>query len=158
MAVARLFMTRANVGSEPAGPFSAQQLRQLAGSGLLHPTALVAVEGTDQWVQAAKVKGLYPDRADATPEQVVARVPDSAATRSVIPHGQVVNVITEATHPGPTLPAPTASAPGGFFVRASSIGVVSALPITAVYPKLWGYVILLLGGAFVIGMAAGLIP
>ena len=82
MAVARLFMTRANVGSEPAGPFSAQQLRQLAGSGLLHPTALVAVEGTDQWVQAAKVKGLYPDRADATPEQVVARVPDSAATRT----------------------------------------------------------------------------
>lgn len=158
MAVVRLFMTRANLGSEPAGPFSSQQLRQLAGSGLLHPTALVAVEGTDQWVQAAKVKGLYPDKADATARQAVARVPDSTSIPSVTPQRQVVNVITEVTRPGPALPAPTASAHGGFFVRASSIGSVSALPITAAYPKLWGYLILLLVGAFVIGIAVGLIP
>ena len=42
------------------GPFSDQQLKQLATTGKLHPSDLVQREGTAQWVAAGRIKGLFP--------------------------------------------------------------------------------------------------
>ena len=42
------------------GPVSAGQLRQLAAQGGITPGDTVAQEGTDRWVQAGTVQGLFP--------------------------------------------------------------------------------------------------
>jgi hypothetical protein len=47
------------------GPFSEDQLRLLAASGLLWPSDLVLEEGGLQWVSAPHVPGLFPEPAPA---------------------------------------------------------------------------------------------
>jgi hypothetical protein len=42
------------------GPFTDQQLKQLATSGMLVPTDLIRKAGTEKWVPASRVKGLFP--------------------------------------------------------------------------------------------------
>src|SRR5262245_15310787 len=44
----------------PVGPVSAAALRRLAAAGDLSPAAFVLKAGTDTWVPASSVKGLFP--------------------------------------------------------------------------------------------------
>jgi hypothetical protein len=45
---------------EKVGPFSAGDLRQLAGYGLLKPGEFLWTEGAAKWVEAVSVPGLFP--------------------------------------------------------------------------------------------------
>jgi uncharacterized protein DUF4339 len=50
------------------GPVSGDQLKQLASSGQLQPNDLIWKEGMANWIQAARVKGLFPVAAPQPPE------------------------------------------------------------------------------------------
>jgi hypothetical protein len=65
-------------GEDRQGPFSAQQLRQLAVAGSIRPTDTVWKEGVAQGVPAAKVKNLFPP-APTPPPQASAAAPEAAA-------------------------------------------------------------------------------
>src|SRR5947209_7440585 len=47
-------------GRAAPAPVSPEQLKQLAGGGLLRPDDLVWKEGMPNWVPAASLKGLFP--------------------------------------------------------------------------------------------------
>jgi hypothetical protein len=47
------------------GPVTSQELRRLAGSGEIGPACMVAREGSNKWVPANKVRGLFADTAAA---------------------------------------------------------------------------------------------
>lgn len=57
MAALRWYIAR---NKEKVGPFSAGNLRQLAGYGLLKPGEYLWAEGAAKWVEAASVPGLFP--------------------------------------------------------------------------------------------------
>ena len=61
------------------GPVSSEQLKQLAASGQLQPTDLVWKDGMGQWVEARKVKGLFPAQAMSSPQEPQ-NVPQPEAT------------------------------------------------------------------------------
>jgi hypothetical protein len=50
-----------------AGPVSATELKKLASSGRLAPTDLVRKADSSKWVQAGKVRGLFPEENTAEP-------------------------------------------------------------------------------------------
>jgi hypothetical protein len=50
------------------GPVPGDQLKQLASSGQLQPNDLIWKEGMANWIQAARVKGLFPVAAPQPPE------------------------------------------------------------------------------------------
>ena len=50
-------------GEEQFGPVSGGQLKALATSGELEPTDLVWKEGMPDWVEARRIKGLFPPAA-----------------------------------------------------------------------------------------------
>jgi hypothetical protein len=52
-------------GKDCLGPFSSQQLRQLAANGLLLPSDLVLREGEQKWVKASSIPGLFPKASAA---------------------------------------------------------------------------------------------
>ena len=66
-----------NRSGKTAGPFKSEDLKQMADAGLIQPTDQVRQEGTEKWVEARKVKGLFSapeDRkreASPTPEKNV---------------------------------------------------------------------------------------
>jgi hypothetical protein len=45
--------------NQQLGPVTSTQLRQLAGSGQIHPTDMVWKDGMPDWVPAGKIKGLF---------------------------------------------------------------------------------------------------
>jgi NAD-dependent dihydropyrimidine dehydrogenase PreA subunit len=45
---------------QSVGPVTSAQLRQLAESGTLTPADMILQAGTEKWVAASKVKGLFP--------------------------------------------------------------------------------------------------
>src|SRR5262249_12957402 len=47
------------------GPVTGEQLRELALAGTIGPESMVVPEGSEKWVPAAKVKGLFPRPAPA---------------------------------------------------------------------------------------------
>ena len=49
------------------GPVSSEQLKQLADSGHLQPSDLVWRDGMGQWVEARKIKGLFPVQTTQAP-------------------------------------------------------------------------------------------
>jgi hypothetical protein len=51
-----------------SGPFSSDQLRNLAERGLLRPQDRVRRADSEQWVPAAKVRGLFPDEPKTQPK------------------------------------------------------------------------------------------
>ena len=53
---------------QQAGPVSSEQLKQLATSGQLQPSDLVWKDGMGQWVEARKIKGLFPQQAVRPPQ------------------------------------------------------------------------------------------
>jgi uncharacterized RDD family membrane protein YckC len=57
------------VGSngQQSGPFTLQQLRQMAASGQLSKTDLIWKQGLASWVACSSVKGLFPAVADFSP-------------------------------------------------------------------------------------------
>lgn len=63
------------------GPVSAAELKQLASSGKLQPSDQVMKEGSNKWVPAKSVKGLFGDRpaAAAPPVPAPAPVPEAPA-------------------------------------------------------------------------------
>src|SRR4051812_29923004 len=58
------------------GPFSHEQLRDLARDGRLLPNDMVAYEGANQWVPASTVQGLF---APAAPPPAAAFTPAAPA-------------------------------------------------------------------------------
>jgi hypothetical protein len=74
--------------NQQLGPVTSTQLRQLAGSGQIHPTDMVWKDGMPDWVPAGKIKGLFATNATARPSA-------AAATAT-------------ATLPQPTSPQPDA--------------------------------------------------
>lgn len=78
----------------PFGPFTADQLRQLAASGLLAPTDMVRCDADGQWVSAGTVPGwAFPP------------APPAAASVAAAP--------PPATPAGPVPPAVAAAPPAG---------------------------------------------
>src|SRR5262249_4942679 len=53
-------------GKQRCGPVSAAQLRALVSAGTIVPTDMLLRAGTQKWVAAGKVKGLFPEPV-ATP-------------------------------------------------------------------------------------------
>ena len=53
---------------QQAGPVSSEQLKQLATSGQLQASDLVWKDGMGQWVEARKIKGLFPQQAVRPPQ------------------------------------------------------------------------------------------
>jgi hypothetical protein len=51
-----------------SGPFSSDQLRNLAERGLLRPQDRVRRADSEQWVPAAKVRGLFPEESKTQPK------------------------------------------------------------------------------------------
>jgi len=49
-------------GKKQSGPYTSRQLRKLARLGKLAPTDLIWKKGFPHWRQAAKARGLFPDR------------------------------------------------------------------------------------------------
>ncbi len=74
-------------GEELVGPVSPAQLRKLAASGQLSPDDLVWKEGMADWVQARKLKGLFPAQpaADVPPPLPVSPVLPAAPPQSLLP-------------------------------------------------------------------------
>lgn len=66
------------------GPVSSAQLKQLAVSGQLQPSDQVMKEGSNKWVPAGSVKGLFPEQAAAATATVAAAVatPEEEPPRS----------------------------------------------------------------------------
>ena len=161
MTIIKLFMIRINSASAPTGPFTSQQLRQMASGGLLLPNAFVAVEGTNQWVVASKVKGLYPVQSADPASDRRQDVSDAPTGQIPIPTPTSTTVSREAVRmpTGNQRSMLPPSAPmSGLMARASSIGFLSKLPISAIYTKVWGIAILAIIGCFIIGVLVGLIP
>ena len=50
------------------GPIPSEQLKQLATSGQLQPSDLVWKDGMGQWVEARKIKGLFPAQPMSSPQ------------------------------------------------------------------------------------------
>ena len=55
-------------GGQQQGPVSTEQLKQLAASGQLHPGDPVLKDGMGQWVEARKIKGLFPAQPMSSPQ------------------------------------------------------------------------------------------
>lgn len=72
-------------GKKRHGPFSPEQLRQLARSGKLTPDDLVWTEGLPTWVAASRVERLFPDESDSQSQGTVTS-PQSEA-KSQAPFG-----------------------------------------------------------------------
>jgi len=64
------------------GPVSGQQLKQLAAAGNLRPDDLIRKEGMDDWVPAAKLKGLFPASAVTTKPPCPPAVSPSANSKA----------------------------------------------------------------------------
>ena len=56
------------------GPFTFERLKCFAGTGELRPTDMVLAEGTNKWVQASSIAGLFVSQADATASAPIASV------------------------------------------------------------------------------------
>ncbi len=76
----------------PHGPFSAKEMRELAMRGAISPTDIVWKEGSEQKVQAARVKNLFPPAP-----AVVAPQPAPA----VVPAAEVAPPVTDEAPPKP---------------------------------------------------------
>jgi ferredoxin len=93
--------------NEPVGPVSSARLRALAAAGILSPRDLVLKVGSQQWVVAANVKGLFspPPAPPATPASIPASAPvkarDLFASRhEVLSQAQVVPEATRCVQCG----------------------------------------------------------
>ncbi len=82
-------------GKQRLGPVSAAELRALAGAGTISPTDMVLRAGTQKWLAAGKVKGLFPEpvAAPAVPPEA-AEVPtitiELVSRRLLLAEAQVV--------------------------------------------------------------------
>ncbi len=74
------FVTR---GQKKSGPFSSEQLKQLASQGKLQPTDMVWREGMSSWKPAGEIKGLYPTAAPVSSPMPSAVAPAPPNTSSV---------------------------------------------------------------------------
>jgi hypothetical protein len=73
-------------GQQKLGPFAPSQLRQLVVTGRVQPTTMVLQEGTQCWVQADSIKGLFSptvQEGDHTPPPVREASPERVALPDV---------------------------------------------------------------------------
>jgi uncharacterized RDD family membrane protein YckC len=93
------------VGSngQQSGPFTLQQLRQMAASGQLSKTDLIWKEGLADWVPCSSAKGLFSAEADLSPTSSPRPAPRPTAPppRSPVPSdgGLVVSEVTRGVDP-----------------------------------------------------------
>jgi NAD-dependent dihydropyrimidine dehydrogenase PreA subunit len=104
-------------GKQRVGPLSTAQLRALAASGSLSPADMVTRTGSQKWVPAGQVKGLFPEAAPVGPA-VPPPLPTPAAsllewgwTASAAP-AEPLPVLPGTTAPPPPLPAAPAPSSG----------------------------------------------
>jgi uncharacterized RDD family membrane protein YckC len=104
------------VGSngQQSGPFTLQQLRQMAASGQLSKTDLIWKDGLANWVPCSSAKGLFPAAADFSPASSPRPAPRPTAPppRGSVPSegGLVVSDVTgggDALLTGQTTPNPS---------------------------------------------------
>ena len=98
------------------GPFSDQQLKQLAASGKLQPSDMVQREGTDQWVPANRLKGLFPTAVakplamgTPSPDTPPPLPPDDSDTPPPMPSNEQETGVDIESLTG-SAPSPTSSA------------------------------------------------
>lgn len=96
------------VGSngQQSGPFTLQQLRQMAASGQVLKTDLIWKQGLANWVACSTVKGLFPSAADFSPTLPrPAPRPTAPPPRRPVPSegDLVVSEVTEGVDPLPTV-------------------------------------------------------
>jgi len=73
-----------NRDGKQLGPFTDQQLKQLAASGMLQLTDQVRRDGTAKWVSASRVKGLFP-AGEPSQKQPAARQATTQPQQDEIP-------------------------------------------------------------------------
>jgi len=54
-------------GKDQTGPFTAAELRRQVATGTLRPTDMLLKDGSDKWVSAASIRGLFPAPAPHSP-------------------------------------------------------------------------------------------
>ena len=136
------------------GPFSDQQLKQLAASGKLQPSDMVQREGTDQWAPANRLKGLFPIAVakplatDApSPETPPPLPPDDSDTPPPMPpNEQETAVDIDSWTASASAPSPT------------TVAKISTSPrLQKKKSKRWLWVAAVVGGLIVLGgIGAGL--
>jgi uncharacterized RDD family membrane protein YckC len=134
------------VGSngQQSGPFTLQQLRQMAASGQLSKTDLIWKEGLANWVPCSSAKGLFPTAADFSPASSPRSTPRPTAPppRGTAPSdgGQVVSEVSGAVDPlftGQTATM-TATATGTSFQLAEFLPRVGAALLDGLFLGLIG--------------------
>lgn len=103
---------------EPQGPVSAEQLKKLAAAGQLAPDDMVWKEGMDDWVDASKLKGLFPTSkpAAASPKAPAPAPPAKGPSPAPTPAPKAAPPPARTPAPAPSrapspAPAPAPSNP-----------------------------------------------
>lgn len=141
---------------QKAGPYSTEQLKQMAAAGKLVPSDLLWKEGLETWVPLTKVKGLLPAGGGGTLPPL-----DLATPASGRPGGDFDFLGGQATAAPPGWnPYQASTAAAGVPVAGSGIAYADFLPRIAAYfidAVLLGVVgmILQFGLAIVFGVASG---
>jgi uncharacterized RDD family membrane protein YckC len=134
------------VGSngQQSGPFTLQQLRQMAASGQLSKTDLIWKEGLANWVPCSSAKGLFPAAADFSPTSSPRPAPRPTAPppRGPVPSegGLAGSDVTGGVDPlltGQTTPNP-ATIGGAPFQLAEFLPRVGAALLDALFLGLIG--------------------
>jgi hypothetical protein len=74
-----------DVDGKVGGPVSAARLKQAAASKHLKPTDRIRQEGTEKWILAKLVKGLFPEASAASPPVLAKRPPPPPPTQTAPP-------------------------------------------------------------------------
>ena len=134
------------VGSngQQSGPFTLQQLRQMAASGQLSKNDLIWKEGLANWIPCSSVKGLFPSAADFSPTSSPRPAPRPTAPppRGPVPSdgGLVVSDVTGGVDPlltGQPTPNPATSG-GATFQLAEFLPRVGAALLDGLFLGLIG--------------------
>lgn len=115
---------------QKAGPYSTEQLKQMAAAGKLVPSDLLWKEGLETWVPLTKVKGLLPAGGGTLPPLELATPPAASGRR-----GGDFDFLggQETAAPAGWNPYQASTAAGGSPVAGSGIVYADFLPRIAAY-------------------------
>lgn len=83
--------------ASPLGPYTGSQLKSMAATGQLSPSAYISQDNA-KWFVASKVKGLFPE-AILEPDTQESRSPPVAPPAVPVPHASVVPTVALPTAP-----------------------------------------------------------